>query len=91
MHYARHIVVDFIALDAAAVSSLCWQMSASAEYHIDEQARLLQKVANDTPAITWVLQNCFGHRKEKATPPVEGTRQIPEDYGQDDNSWQDAP
>jgi len=67
------------------------EMSASAEYHIDEQARLLQKVANDTPAITWVLQNCFGHRKEKATPPVEGTRQIPEDYGQDDNSWQDAP
>lgn len=55
----------------------------SVAYHVDEQTRLLGKA----------LEGCCGERfkKKGALEPDKLPRKLPEDYGRDDNKWEDTP
>jgi hypothetical protein len=62
-----------------------YEVSASAQHHIDEQARLLRRVADkQRPRLNWVLEKCFGKRFENSFPGNSSDAKNQEDGNQDE-------
>ena len=64
-----------------------------AQYHLDEQSRLLKKNAQELGVVRWLMQHLLGIKAQSHEPALNGEekRILPEDYGRDDNAWVDTP